>query len=642
MSQINILPKEVFNRISAGEVVERPASVVKELFENAVDAKATSIVISVENGGIEEIQVQDDGCGIESDDLKKAFLPHATSKILTAEDLDYIETLGFRGEALASIGAVSRAKIASKTLRGVPMQVICEGGVIGEACEAACVEGTTVTVSSLFYNTPARLKFLKTSKGEEKEVSSLVDRLILANPYIAVKYYVDGKVSRQSYGEGLKDAILNVYGSEALENAYEISAEKNGIYIKGYIGSTNYYKNNRTYQTVIVNGRCVADSTVSSAMQNAYANYLMKRQYPFYVLSITLDPSLVDVNVHPRKAEVRFANNQIVYGSIYSVVSKVLDGSAQALNIVESAPFIAEKKPEDTGEYSPMGIGDLKIDTDLGLGNIDKYHYDKRGDNSENYKGDYDLTPLDVPKASHMHDIGEDFVDYSAEKVVTPAEKEKNDIFEENKRYIEKLETERNSVQGELEGDVPIRFIGQVFNTYLIHECGDELIIIDQHAAHERILFDEFYKLVKTRKVTTQDLLIPFTFRTNSEEAGMIFDMADLFRECGFEIQFHQENSFTVYSVPSELVAIDLNAFFRDVLTDSRFKDEKIPTLIREKLALKACKAAIKSGDKLCLEEINSLMETLKQNWGLKCPHGRPVVVKITRTEIDKWFKRIL
>ncbi len=646
MSKINVLPKEVFNRISAGEVVERPSSVVKELFENAIDSGARSIIVSIENGGTEEILIQDDGCGMDKEDLKKAFLPHATSKIKQAKDLDFIETLGFRGEALASIGAVSYSKIVSKTAEGEAYQIMCEGGSIGEVHESVGIEGTSVTVNSLFYNTPARLKFLKTAKGEEREISSLIDKLILSNPYVAVKYYVEGRLMRESYGDGLKDAVLSVYGKEALENSYEISTEKNGLFIRGFIGSANYYKGNRTYQTIIVNGRYVTDNTISMAIQNAYSNYLMKRQYPFYVLSISVDPSVVDVNVHPRKAEVRFANNQIIYGSVYSVVSKVLDGSSQALNIVDSAPFISktkeEIKEESKAEYVPSGEP-IEVPP-FELGNADAYNIDNLPYNGGNYSGNYEFKPLKRGKSTPFCDvIRERMTDFTDEKVLHPEKKEDpDDVFEANKKYIEKLEAERNSVQQELEKDLPVRYIGQALGTYVIHECGNDLIIIDQHAAHERILFDNYYNLVKTRKVTSQPLLIPYTFNTNDQEAEIIYEMLDLFKESGFDMELLRGNSFRVYGVPLELVGIDLNEFFRDILTDDRFKDEKIPTIIRESIAQKACKSAIKSGDKLSLEEINALMESLKRNWGLKCPHGRPVAIKINRTEIDKWFKRIV
>lgn len=656
MAKINLLPKEVFNRISAGEVVERPSSVVKELFENAVDSGAHNIVVSVENGGIGEIHVQDDGVGMDKEDLKKAFLPHATSKIKKASDLDFIQTLGFRGEALASIGAVSNATIVSKTENSEAYKITCEGGVIGEVLETMGVNGTSVTVTSLFFNTPARLKFLKTDKGEEKEISSLMEKLILANPYIAVKYYVDGELIKQSYGDGLKDAVMSVYGKEAVSNCYEISTEKNGLFISGFLGNANYYKGNRTYQTIIVNGRYVQDNTISMAVQNAYGNYLMKRQYPFYVLKINVDPSIVDVNVHPRKAEVRFANNQIIYGSVYSVVSKVLDGSKDALDIVVNAPFIRDKTISPIAEVPTNTESELNCQsvadnpsivnsksTANNQSDAKTLYNDRVGVNyaekpafNSDYSTEYDFTPIKTSYSAPLCDV-------STEKGNNVQKNnEADDIFKANKAYIEKLEAEKKSSQVQIESDLPVKYIGQALGTYLINECGDELIIIDQHAAHERLLFDNFYALVKTRRVVTQSLLVPFLLSVNDDEYVLVSDMLELFKEVGFDIKYVGENAFMVYAVPLELSEIDLGAFFKDVLTDDRFKNEKIPTVLREAIAQKACKSAIKSGDSLSSEEVNSLMERLKQNWNLKCPHGRPVAIKITRTEIDKWFKRIV
>ncbi|MBP5372852.1 MAG: DNA mismatch repair endonuclease MutL, partial [Clostridia bacterium] len=300
MGIINILPKSVYNRISAGEVVERPASVVKELFENAIDAGASNIIVSIERGGLDEIFVSDDGKGMTKDDLPKAFLPHATSKINRAEDLDNIVTLGFRGEAIASIASVSECRISTK-LRAddVGYTLTSIGGSLGNISEAPCTDGTSVTVSRLFFNTPARLKFLKSDKSEEREVTSTMEKLILANPDVSVKYFADDKLVLQSFGGGEEDAALAVYGGEFIDKCYKIYNEANGICVKGYIGNTNFYKANRTYQTVIVNGRFVEDKTVSLAVGNAYSSYLMKRQFPVYVLSIVVPPEILDVNVHP-------------------------------------------------------------------------------------------------------------------------------------------------------------------------------------------------------------------------------------------------------------------------------------------------------------------------------------------------------
>ena len=338
MATINLLDKKVYNRISAGEVVERPASVVKELIENSIDAGATEIFVNIERGGMTSITVSDNGSGIERNELNKAFLPHATSKIIKAEDLDNILTLGFRGEALASIGAVSKAVIASKTAGSeIGHAINCTGGELSEVYEYPTLNGTTVTVNELFFNTPAREKFLKSPKAEEGEVHSIVTKTALSRPDVAFTLIADGKTLVETYGGGLKECMSAIYGSKALENCFMIEGMKNGIKVSGFVGKLNFTKPTRAFQTLIVNGRYVVDNTVSSAVSNAYGGYLMKRQYPFYVINLEIPGEAVDVNVHPRKAEVRFSNNQIVYSAVYSTISKVLDGTTEALEIVKES-----------------------------------------------------------------------------------------------------------------------------------------------------------------------------------------------------------------------------------------------------------------------------------------------------------------
>lgn len=331
MSKINILPAQVYNRIAAGEVVDRPYSVVKELVENSIDAGATEIEIYVENGGKQLIRVVDNGSGIARDDLQAAFLPHATSKISKADDLEHILTLGFRGEAVASIAAVSKMTITSKVSGENCYRLSSDGGKLGEITEAAGENGTDVRVEMLFFNTPVRLGFLKSDKSEETDITNFVSRFILNRPNISFRYFVNGKQVLQSFGGGEEEALVGVYGASTLKECYKIDAEKHGIRIRGYIGNQNFSKPNKTYQSVFLNGRYIVNTTISAAISNAYMSYLMKRQYPFYVLYIDVPTEIVDVNVHPNKADVRFADNQIIYGCIYSVISSVLDGNSKAL-----------------------------------------------------------------------------------------------------------------------------------------------------------------------------------------------------------------------------------------------------------------------------------------------------------------------
>ena len=322
--KINVLSAEVYNQIAAGEVVDRPYSVVKELVENAIDAGATEITVEIVGGGKKLVRVTDNGGGIEHEDLPYAYFPHATSKLKEAKDLFGVKTLGFRGEAIASIASVSKMKITSKTPAGEAHSLSCEGGKLASVAPAAGGNGTEVTVEDLFFNTPARLKFLKSDSQEEGDVASMMARFILSRPEIAFTYLSGGKVKYRSFGDGLSAALAAVYGADILQNLYEINAQKHGVHLSGFIGNRNYFKPNRTYQSLFVNGRYVVNQTVAAALTNAYAGYLMKRQYPFYVLFLEVPPEIVDVNVHPNKADVRFADNQIIYGSVYSVVSSVL------------------------------------------------------------------------------------------------------------------------------------------------------------------------------------------------------------------------------------------------------------------------------------------------------------------------------
>ena len=628
---INILSKQVYNQIAAGEVVERPASVVKELFENAVDAGATNITVSITNGGLDEIFVQDNGCGIEKIDLPRAFMSHATSKITNADDLFGIKTLGFRGEALASISSVSETNIVSRThSEEIGHALTSIGGELTNVTESSCNVGTMVTVSKLFYNTPARLKFLKSTRSEESEVTNLISRLVLANSTVAVKYYVDDKLEIESFGDGLKDAVRAIYGVEALDNCYEISYEKNGIFLEGFLGNINYYKGNRTYQTAIVNGRWVVDQTISSAVQNAYAPYLMKRQYPFYILKLNLDPKVVDVNVHPRKTEVRFQDNSIIYAVIKAVISRVLDGTEDAVNIVVNHPRVSivpivddDKHLSDNEENnSTFIVDDKEIKVDESRYNL--------GYNVEPHK------KLKT-KVSQYNPEVTDFCEFEQQK-----SESLDDIFKKNKEYIKTCEQEKQEFEQLKDFNKSFRIIGQALNTFLILECNNELIMIDQHAAHERILFDKFSIQLKMKTIVKQKLLFPYTFKTNALEADMIANIKNIFEDVGIDILPNGGGVFSVYSIPIELSNINFDDFFHDILDDATFRDEKLPIVLREKIIQKACKSAIKSGDNLSEMEINTLIDELNGNWQLKCPHGRPIAVKITRMEIDKWFKRIV
>lgn len=670
MAKINILDSSVYNRIAAGEVVDRPYSVVKEFVENSLDAGAKNITITIERGGKDLIQVTDDGAGIEKSELRSAFLPHATSKISKAEDLDDIRTLGFRGEALASIASVSNARIRSRAAgASEAYEITCSGGKMGEVIPCALGAGTEITAENLFFNTPVRARFLRSDKGEEGEISNFVSRFVLGNPNVSFRYIADGKLVLQSYGGGLEEAVASVYGSSVISQCYKLDAVRHGIRIHGYLGKPSFTKANRTYQNTFVNGRYVVNNTVSSAVSNAYGSYLMKRQYPFYVLFIDVPPEVVDVNVHPNKADVRFENNQVIYGSIYSVVSAVLDGNASALDYVagekSAAPMQgesktlsenAEKKGAET-EYhagksgvshgnagaaaSSESVATERAFTDELLKNYKKESTLSDTDQEKKYdfRKEYEVL-LHMPKRSEytggpqivFHDSGAP----AAQRAETPAA----DVFAENKQYLQALEQKAKQQKFIFEN---AQFRGVLFNTYLLYEEGDNVYLIDQHAAHERLIFDRLKEEMETRKVARQPMLIPYVLNLNREEFAFLSEQKSILEEMGFEMEEFGTNCYKVSAVPMDLQGIDLESFFGEILKEvGTLRAIKLSDLLRDKLAMAACKHAVKGGMSLTESEKQKLFEMLHGDLGLKCPHGRPVAVRLTKTEIEKMFKRIV
>ncbi len=621
MNEINLLSSKIYNRIAAGEVVERPASIVKELIENSLDAGANKIIVTIQDGGITQIIVTDNGSGIDKTQLKKALMPHATSKISSLKDLDSISSLGFRGEALPSIASVSKLTIASKTNdQEIGASIFTEGGVNSEILESSCQNGTTVTVDNVFFNTPARAKFLKTPRAEEGEITSLISKFILGNPFVSFKYLSNGKTILQSFGDGLESAMVQVYGANVINDCFYIDTVKNGLKITGYIGKHYFSKPNRTYQTVFLNGRRIINQTIASAISNAYNSYLMTRQYPFYVLSLEIPFDIVDVNVHPNKLDVRFANNQIIYGSIYSVISKVLDGSGEALNIVSPTRQPLETKTDN--------------------------HYNF----IEKINNDYVTHKKDIASNSFV------FSDSAIENKLLSNYKEKEekeksiaDIFAENKAYIEKLEKEKIEQkqfivsQEKIKIDKKLNLIGQALNTFIILDDGENLYFIDQHAAHERILYDKLNLAISSNDIPQQPLLVPYVFNVNPSEMEFLLNNVNNIREIGIEIEQFGNDLFKISSIPTVLSHLNLKLFIDNLLSNvNGYKSISLNDILKEKVAKIACKSAIKSGDKLTDSEIDFLLKLLQNDLGLKCPHGRPVAIKITRMEIDKWFKRIV
>ena len=653
--RINVLEPRIFNKIAAGEVVERPASIVKELVENCIDAKSTKITIEIENGGIDKIRVSDNGCGIDFEDLQKAFLPHATSKIQSEDDLVAIKTLGFRGEALASIGAVSEVSLTSKTSNNETGGIIeISGGTMTTPSVCGADNGTDIVVKNLFFNVPARAKFLKKPKTEESEVTNLVERFILANPCVSIKYIVDGKIKYLSNGTGMVDSIYEIYGKDAVNNTIYLEQDYGFLKIYGYIGKPSFTKPNKTYQTIILNNRYIQNQTIASAVHNAYGDILMKKQFPFYVLYVDLDYTYVDVNVHPNKMEVRFENGGVIY-------SKVFESINRAINSIDFTKTLNSDSSEDLSIQLPNVEEEVVIDIPQ---------------NNKNFA-------TDSPAASIITEKTDDYKPAVSEisgKSNDPQESQRRTIFSamainirdnefkdgirigskllnkmqeayennENVASNNYVSTQSSTLEQQkfIEDEVvQFNIIGVIFKTYILVEYGQKLLLIDQHAGHERLLFDKFMREVSSSAETlTQSLFIPYILDLNQVEFDFLSDKIKDLAKLGFEIEPFGESSYKVSSVPYMLAEMNLKNFFDDVLHD--LKSMKIQTYdntLRDKLASLACKAAVKAGDTLSSGEIKYLIqEFAKQNTKLLCPHGRPVVVEISKNEIEKWFKRII
>ena len=664
---INILPPEVYNRIAAGEVVDRPYSVVKELVENAIDAGATEITVEAEGGGKKLIRVTDNGSGIKKDDLKAAFLPHATSKLKTADDLAAIFTLGFRGEAVASVASVSKTTILSRAKGEEAYSLTVEGGVFGEIAPAGGAEGTVVTVENLFYNTPARLKFLKSDASEEGDITAIMARFLLSRPEISFTYLVNGKVRYRSFGDGLESALAVVYGAGTLQNCISIRAEKHGMRLWGYIGNRAYNKPNRSYQSLFLNGRYIVNQTVALAVTNAYGSYLMKRQYPFYVLFLEVPPEVVDVNVHPNKADVRFADNRIVYGTVYSVISAVLDGSSAALEYI--SPAVSSTVGKNKGAVSPLPEAETPA---FRAAFKPAEAPAKSAPPAQMVPPAQAISPAEAPQAAakpaprmSVEEAKKELAFeipklYGRERVRAleeekpnafevrsplvssrPApQEEQEDAFEENKKYL--LERDERAKQQKIDPATLI-FRGVLFETYLIFERGDEAYFIDQHAAHERLIYEKLKQKCEARTPLSQPMLMPYILNVNAQEFSFLTSQFEALRALGFEIDEFGGTSVKVSSVPLDLFGMDIEAFFREVLSSMEsLRAIRLSDIARDKLATMACKAAVKGGERLTEEEAKRLLLDMDGDMGLKCPHGRPAVVKMKKSDFEKLFKRIV
>ena len=624
MSKINLLDSSIFNRIAAGEVIENPRSIVKELVENSIDAGADMISVEIRNGGIDYICVSDNGKGIDKDDMPLAFMPHATSKISSVKDLENITTLGFRGEALASIASVTDVEVSSRTPESeLGYRIVLSDGKVVDQGECGIPFGTIVTTRNLFANVPARAKFLRKPKAEESSVTEYIIKIILANPTLHFKYTADGELLYKSDGSGIESAVYNVYGAEFYDKMAPISYTMPDISLSGMICRPDYSKHNRTYQTLIVNGRYIVNADISYCIQQAYQNYLMKRQFPAYILYLNLPVDMVDVNVHPNKMDVRFANEKRIKSVIYNAVkAKVDELAVMPTQYASVGSQMSANKQNDTQS-------DSATDSNVKIGS---FRISAFGDNSPHTPAHATHTPKAETKIGETSSIRSTIGNF-----FTAA-------FEDNVSNSENTVQENSSVDLDLlfAGVERPRYIGKLFNTYLFVESGNYFYIIDQHAAHEKILYDKLVEQVGREGTAIQDLLIPYIFDVSPSEKVALTDNLKDINALGFKIDPLSGNSFSLYAVPMICADMDFKRFVSLLLDGFDYKKSQTE-FIKEKLMQAACKSAIKGEDDLSQSEIDALLDQMRKSESTKfCPHGRPTVIKFSKYDLEKLFKRAL
>lgn len=646
---INILDSMVINRISAGEVVESPFSIVKELIDNALDAGATKISVEIKNGGIDSIIVKDNGKGIEYDDIKKAFLPHATSKIKNVEDLESIMTLGFRGEALASISNVSQTNMITKTESSdCTYSIDVFGGTFSEISPATGDIGTKIEVNNLFFNTPARRKFLKKPKQEENFITNIMSRYILAHPDISFKYIADNKLIYQTVGKSLLDAIYCVYGEETTQNIMPVEKIIGNLKLSGYVSKVGYSKPNTTYQTLIINSRYVVDEIVSKAAYMAFEEYLMTRQFPFYVLNLTMPAVDVDVNVHPSKMNVKFAYPSKIYDLVYTAIRSSI---YQFLNPNKNTPVNIEEIEKPAENLIKTDINSLKeITVEPNRKSINNSSFVELRQTTYKPLTIFDVKNDDVARKNLQIDnsiqkdnkvLGEDLNNKTISNLDKNKNLNNNEISNDNIKDIENLQ--KSEGFKDIGNFLDYKIVGELFNEFLILEKNDKMLLLDFHAGHERLNYDKFTKMVNERELVIQDLLIPYTQEMNQIEVDFIMQLKPELEQLGFDIDTFGDKKIIINSVPMQLKDINLKSFVDDLIHDMKNLKPSMNNEIRHYLMQKACKSSVKSGMKLSEMEIKELLKDLDlNNPVLLCPHGRPVITVITRAQIEKWFKRIV
>ncbi|MDY4516456.1 MAG: DNA mismatch repair endonuclease MutL [Lachnospiraceae bacterium] len=643
MKNIAVLDQNTIDKIAAGEVIERPSSIVKELVENAIDAGATAITVEIKEGGISLIRITDNGEGIEGSQVPLAFLRHATSKISKVEDLLNVASLGFRGEALSSIAAVCQVELITKTAGSLMgTRYLIDGGTEKKREEIGAPEGTTFLVRNIFYNTPARKKFLKTPVTEAGYISDLMERMALSHPDISFKFINNHQTKLHTSGNAnLKDIIYGIYGRDIASNLAEIHAGNDSISIDGFIGKPVISRGNRNYENYFINGRYIKSGIIAKAIEDGYRTFMMQHKYPFTALHFTIDGSLLDINVHPTKMELRFADNQEMYQLVYDAIK---DGLSHRELIPEVS--VGEKKP--TVETPKMKQPGAAIPEPFEKNRLDIHEKQNTCDTLPVIKQVESFVSGRVPSKSY--DTGyaamkEEIAPYLTQKQPGKLARVSAEIIRENGEAEETRQL--NLFEERLLSKEHIkehRLIGQLFDTYWLVEFHDKLYIIDQHAAHEKVLYERTIRNLQNREFTSQQLSPPMILTLNMQEEELLTRYMDHFTQVGFEIEPFGGREYSVRAVPANLFGIAQKDLFIEMLDSLSEQTGHLQAeLINEKIASMSCKAAVKGNHRMSALEAEALIcELLSLDNPYNCPHGRPTIISMTKYELEKKFKRIL
>lgn len=674
MPKIALLNQETIDKIAAGEVIERPSSVVKELVENAIDAGASAITVEIKEGGTSFIRITDNGCGIDKKDVPLAFLRHSTSKIKDAADLMYIHSLGFRGEALSSISAIARVELITKTYESLTgVRYVIEGSKEIEIEDIGAPDGTTFLVKDLFYNTPARKKFLKSAQTEGNYISDIVEKLALSHPFISFKFINNNQTKLHTSGNGkYKDLIYHVFGREFASSVLDIDYQGTNFKVTGYIGKPSITRGNRAYENYFINGRYVKSALISKAIEDAYKNYLMQHKYPFTVLYFEFEGDDLDINVHPTKMELRFSHNQEVYNELQKVIYDKLskrdmipvvpleEKKKTQINYSKSIPEPFEKKrlesykreviKEDNTYSVPKSNPASRINRPETTVTVNTMKIDNaiRSDIVKNDAINDDIIKNDV--------IKDEIIKYNIAKndIISEAVKSKNQDTQKIINNAVKEDIVEAPVQQTLasldssflskDAKEKHKIIGQLFDTYWLIEYEQKLYIMDQHAAHEKVLYEKTMERLKNKEFTSQMVSPPIIVTLDNKEMEVFEKYKEQFETMGYSVENFGGKEYMINAIPDNLYNIDMKDLFIEMLDDfSDVSGKETPELILEKIASMSCKAAVKGNSRLSLKEIQTLIDDLflLEN-PYNCPHGRPTIISMTKYEIEKKFKRIV